>query len=521
VSRGREQLTLEDIAEQSRTKTSTVEKTLLEIGVQAGREQLAVCEALIALNRARRAERSGWEAEAEQWYQEALRRASATADQTAPWLTVLVLAMSGQRDEAAARFEQIQAARSLDMNLLAPLALRVGAYETAHRLFEQIDRDAAPGVKIGWSELSDRAEAALGSGDPRRAFDLGQQGIAQFEAAVARLSRDSDRIASADEVSAASLYQLTARACLAIAGAAAQEQNHGERSVWLARSFEVGEQARSLTWRILMQELTGSGAGAEAQSRRLHAAATERATAYDLLLAAHEGNRLEEIRSCETELAAVEAVLADLEDDVAQRFGPDTAWAPLAPLTAKEAQRLLPPDACLLAYHMVGRDLVRWGVTADVVEASHERFPRHIVEGQVNRLLRACATGDPGDEAVALARVLLDPFDQLLSSHARLIVVPFGPLNALPFHALPFHGQPLGATHVLSYLPAASMLSRTALDDAMIGDGAVVVGDPAFDAQSNPGLRRLPGASLEVTVVGRLHNARHVLVAEEATKSAQ
>src|SRR4029453_258137 len=158
------------------------------------------------------------------------------------------------------------------------------------------------------------------------------------------------------------------------------------------------------------------------------------------------------------------------------------------------------------------------GVSAGSIEASHERFARHVVEGQTSRLLQACSAGDPGDEARELAGVLLDPFKDLFATHQRVIVIPFGPLSAVPFHALPFEDQPLGATHVVSYLPAASLLGQTALDDPLSGYGAVVVGDPAFNPDTNIGLRRLPGAQLEATIVGKQLRARDVLIDTDAVE---
>jgi CHAT domain-containing protein len=514
ISARQAQLTLEDVAEQSKTGTLQVEGDLIGIGVQAVRDQIAVANGLIALNHARRAERAGWQVEAERWYEEALTRID-SEDPKYAWMAVLILGAWGRREEARARFDRIRASGALPLTQLAPLALRAGAHETSDQLFGELPADAT----TGWSDLSDHAEAALGSGDPRRALDFALRGIAQFEAAVARLSRDSDRIAATDDIGAASVYQLAARACLALADAPELRDQPDQRIAWKGRSFEIGEQARSLTLRILMRELADSGASSEPRFRRLHQAATERSTAYDRLLAAHERNDLEEVRRRETQLAAAEAVLAEIESDIGPRRAEPWDAAHVSPqFTVADAQRALPPDGCVIAYHMVGRDFMRWGVSARSIEASHERFPRHIVEGLISRLLQACSAGDPGDEAPDLARVLLDPFKDLLAAHQRVVVIPFGPLSAVPFHALPFGDQPLGATHVLSYLPAASLLGQTALDDPLSGYGAVVVGDPAFNPDTNIGLRRLPGAQLEATIVGKQLRARDVLIDTDAVE---
>jgi CHAT domain-containing protein len=513
ITEQRATLTVEELAAEAQSGTSQAEPAMVGLASQLSGDQVTAARTIAAFHRARRAERGGWDTEAAQWYDEAMRRAE-SGNAGMAWFTVLVLAARGQDDEALKRFESIRASGTLAKHLLASLALRAGAYQIGHALFTELPLSDGSDTEVGWSELSDRAEAELHAGDPRVALALGRQGIARFERAIAGLSRDSDRIAATDDVSAASLYQLTARACLAAAGA--PDQTDTARR---AESFDVVEGARSLTLRILMQELTSSSTRDEARSRQLHSVATERATAYQRLIAAHEHNDPEEIRRREEELAAAEAALADVEIDLPRRqvdFPAAQRWVP--PFSAAEAKRVLPPDACVLAYHVIGRDLMRWVVTADGVDAAHVRFSRHLLEGQVNRLLRACADGDPGVEAGELADVLLDPFDDVLETHRRVVVVSTGALATLPFHALPHRGAPLGATHVVSYLPAASLLMQTPLDDPLSGYGAVVVGDPAFDPASHPTLRRLPGAALEAAVVGQLHRARDVMIDTAATE---
>jgi CHAT domain-containing protein len=87
----------------------------------------------------------------------------------------------------------------------------------------------------------------------------------------------------------------------------------------------------------------------------------------------------------------------------------------------------------------------------------------------------------------------------------RVVVVPYGRLNGLPFHVLPFVGAPLGVTHVISYLPAASLLLETATDAPIRARTALIVGDPAFDPDLHPSLRRLRGAAVEAEALGRTY----------------
>jgi CHAT domain-containing protein len=98
----------------------------------------------------------------------------------------------------------------------------------------------------------------------------------------------------------------------------------------------------------------------------------------------------------------------------------------------------------------------------------------------------------------------------------RLIVVPYGRLHGLPFHVLPFGGRPLGETHVVSYLPAATLLRRAAIDEPLHGARALVVGDPAFDGALHPSLSRLPGAEVEARAVAQTTRVRPLIGADAA-----
>ncbi len=91
-----------------------------------------------------------------------------------------------------------------------------------------------------------------------------------------------------------------------------------------------------------------------------------------------------------------------------------------------------------------------------------------------------------------LTELLLDPVNDAIRDHHRLVVVPSGPLHLLPFHALPFDGAPIGVTRIVSMLPAASVLPfSSGHSHPAIDRGALVVGHPAYAPRR--GLRQLPG----------------------------
>jgi CHAT domain-containing protein len=119
-----------------------------------------------------------------------------------------------------------------------------------------------------------------------------------------------------------------------------------------------------------------------------------------------------------------------------------------------------------------------------------------------------------------LSTLLLEPFADVLRANERVFVTASGALNSLPFHVLPFDGRPLGETHVLSLLPAASLLARSRADQPLARGDVTIVGDPAFDPELRPALPRLPGAAVEARAVARLYEVEEPLVGETATEPA-
>src|SRR5262249_22962443 len=53
-------------------------------------------------------------------------------------------------------------------------------------------------------------------------------------------------------------------------------------------------------------------------------------------------------------------------------------------------------------------------------------------------------------------------------------------------------------------------------DRPLAADGALVVGDPAFDPAAHPTLQRLPGAAVEANVVARIYGTPDVFLAADA-----
>jgi hypothetical protein len=474
---------------------------MLALTAQGVRDEVARTTALAALQRGRLALRAGWTAEADGWFDAALE----TIDAGPPahrWIAVLVYMSSLREEEARACFREVRDSGLVPDDLLASLALRAREYEAAEAL--------APARDVpdpSWSDLADRAELALETGDHAGALAHADDAIGRFEPLVGRLGRDPDRLAACDDVKATSLYLVAARA--ALAGGA------------LARSFELSDRGRSLALATLVRGAAEAAPGDDALRRRWQQAATEWSAAFERLLGAYDGEDDAAGAAAAAVLTRADEALVAVEADVEARDPAALASARRlpAPVALADVQGALPEDGCLLQYHVVGRELLVWGVTRKRIEGARRRLDTAGVEALAGAYWRACSLGAAGAEGEELAALLLDPVAGIAGAARQLVVVPFGALATVPFHALPFGGAPLGHGRTVSFLPAASLLAGRRAGEP-IGDAAAVlsVGDPAFDPAAQPALRRLPGAAAEARAVGGLWGSEDVLVDVDATE---
>ncbi|GEP61303.1 CHAT domain-containing protein [Reyranella soli] len=496
------------------TKGAGLDQKVLELASSVTSDALRRARPLVALMRARQVERLGWDTQAELWYRTALE-CSAKAGPENRWLEILILNAWGRRAEARTVLKTALDERLVEDSILAKLAIQVGDHEAARRLFAIL---ATTREKLGtdWRDDADRAEAAIEGGDGDTALKLVSRAIVDFQGMIDRLPRDADRVAACDDVGAAELYLIASRIHLRLARAAERKRDLDTAAAQRALAFEVSERHRALTLPPVLPasalaDRKGTGAFQQWQQ-----SATEHATAYQRLLAALLLGTAN-VLHCTEVLAGAERALA--ESEAALSPGEQAALLEARraqSVTAKDVQKRLPADACLLEYQVVGRDYVAFAMTASDVIAHEGRIERGTLQGLASRLVRACAAGTPSPEADELAAILLKPFASILAAQQRVLVVPSGALNAVPFHVLPFRGTPLGETHVISYLPAAGLIARGPMDRPLAAGGALVVGDPAFDPAEHPTLQRLPGAEVEANAVARIYDTPDIFLAANA-----
>ena len=207
---------------------------------------------------------------------------------------------------------------------------------------------------------------------------------------------------------------------------------------------EVGADAAVADWR-------GAHASLETASRRLLFAIAA-ATGAETLerLRAERDAAQQAVRSAEESLAAID---------------PDH-WRTVNPaasaVSVDEVAAALPADAVLLQLLVAAGEVLVWVIGPGGVVATHHVRDVWSLAGAASRFRAACADGRSVDaDGQALADVLLGPVADALRSAREIVVVASGPTTGMPFDALPLDGVPLGARHVVRYLPSASLVALT------------------------------------------------------------
>ncbi|WP_282797225.1 CHAT domain-containing protein [Streptomyces sp. CC224B] len=472
--------------------------------------ELPVWKALFA---ARRERAAGLPDEADRHAEEALREADRLGNHYAACSALVELR---RLPEAHTRARRIDAAGLSALQATA-LWLRVGDPEKAATTVQDIGRHG-PEPTDAWELPALHAELRLKLGDLDAAHRAAAQGVDAYERHRARLARDALRSASADSPVVAGLHHTAVLSCLPpepCAGAPA------------ATAFAWAERARS-GFLDAVRALDATGyPGTRAAVRAWLAAGTRWSARYEEGLAeirreaaapgrAARGDareRLARIAAAEAELDAAEATVRRLAPTALTA----TRGADLPDAAAVAAA--LPPDTLLLTYHTCDEDLVAWAVTRDGVRAERRRLWAGEVTATARRFHGGCAHGDSDGPAAAreLATWLLEPFAAELRSHPRVVVVPPPSLSLLPFHVLPWGGDTLGHGHVVSYLPAASLLTRARRwDTPWPRARALLVGDP--DLAPGTGLPPLPGTGVEAASIARLLPGAQLLRGPDASR---
>ncbi|MBJ8341221.1 CHAT domain-containing protein [Antrihabitans sp. YC3-6] len=456
--------------------------------LNSAREMVVMIDVIAQIARGEHAQRTGRADEARAWFARAID--ASLRPGAVPHLLPLALVSAQRLDEAREALDAAHDSGKISDQAAATLYVRAKAFERAHAA---LDRATA------WTEWRDplmRAGIDLERGNVNDAKAAVSAAIAMFEAEARLLLRDPDRLDACDQPDVAKLYATLAMVQLA----------KGD----VDGSFNSAERARSFSFDTLIQVNPVISQWWQRAAAQYSAISN---TIVDQLPTAapdRTAGLFAKLDAADADLAAAErAVDAASPGLLLRRSAPGHLRG------AADIQDMLAEGTLLLEYLAVGDDLLMWAVTRDVLRPIVRELRSNELAVLVRDFQITCTAGRASNTALSL--LLVNPVEDLLRTHNRLVIVPFGALTAVPFHALRLDGLPLMLTHVVSYLPRAEAYRP---DVGVSTARPLIVGDPEFDATLRPDLNRLPGAQVEAAAIGALLEASDILLGAEATKAA-
>ncbi|MEA2692954.1 MAG: hypothetical protein QOJ16_2341, partial [Acidobacteriota bacterium] len=274
-----------------------------------------------------------------------------------------------------------------------------------------------------------------------------------------------------------------------------------------AAALVVGERARSRTLVELLQEAGADvrqGVDPDLRRRQRELAQRLGAKARRRVELA-SSSRGREPADAERELQGLLAAAEEVEAEIRAKSPRYASLTQPRPLDAAEIEALLDPGTLLLEYALGEERSFLWAVEPGSV-TGYELPGRARIEAAARAAygrLRTQQQGGPeADAAVAeLGRLLLGPVaDRLRDGERRLVIVPDGALEYIPFAALPEPGPspdggiggmgglppPLLVRHEVVSLPSASVLAVQRRELAARGAAPLavaVLADPVFSRE--------------------------------------
>jgi CHAT domain-containing protein len=272
------------------------------------------------------------------------------------------------------------------------------------------------------------------------------------------------------------------------------ERRPGEGLDGLALQTSERARARSLL-DILAEASAGIREGVDpvllARERKLQQALNAKAARAARLLAAAERDEARVGRAGD-EIDALAADLRTVQADIRAQSPRYAALTQPRPVGLEDIQRGLLDDGTVLLEYALGAERSRlWVVTRQSID-TFELPARRTLEALARRAAEEAKAPSTtrtgaGPAADELGPVLLGPAARLLRGR-RIVVVPDGALQYVPFAALPrtAGGRPLVLDHEVVTLPSASALAVLRAETAGRAPAPrllAVLADPVFDDQ--------------------------------------
>jgi hypothetical protein len=259
----------------------------------------------------------------------------------------------------------------------------------------------------------------------------------------------------------------------------------GEAGTW--KSFRTAEEVRARSLADQMNPATAAQGSRDTEAEALRNRLTDMQLRLEARLQSPEADAVG-TTDLQREIAEVRARL----DAKLALSRPVALAAGTLPASLTELQQQIPAGALVLAYFVGDRESHAWLVGKD--RLNHAGLPGR---EELQRYIDATADhrpGTPGSRAadLKLSGVLLG--DLLKdASEQRLLVIPDGPLNGVPFAALPLDpaaGQLMLDRFLIGYAPSLSLAMAPPAAERQAARRVAVISDPVYA----PDDRRLPTA---------------------------
>jgi CHAT domain-containing protein len=408
-------------------------------------------------------------------------------DEATQFYREAILAMQAGRNSRSETLTHLEAARFLALRGKLPEA--------------QIHVDAAAsGALAGNFAAAQWRVAFLGGliaekqGQDAEAVQHYAIGIRKLEAIRAGLSETEHRQSFADHEAVTELYQRMVGALTRL-GRRDEAWQYVERGK--ARAFVEGLQGRQFREAIP----PAAAAGLRELEKRMLSLRAQLAPANESILRGagrepavlqNDLNRLEE----QFALARQQAGLSANRSSRATELVPPSIGA---------IQAKLPEDTALLEYFLLSDGLTVFVVTRDSVEQVAWKLDTKVLRGAVLRLRAVLADGNSADVNEIrdqVSEMVWKPVASRVGAVNRLVIVPAGWLNYLPFQALTHAGgTALIDRYSISYLPSASTL-------ALLGEAPAMTSDLFLGALGNvsvEGWAPLPGTLREAEAIAKIY----------------
>jgi CHAT domain-containing protein/Tfp pilus assembly protein PilF len=200
----------------------------------------------------------------------------------------------------------------------------------------------------------------------------------------------------------------------------------------------------------------------------------------------------------------------------------------VSPLTLKQVQRALPPEAQLVEYALTERGLLIWVITSDRSTTTSKPIAparlRQMVSEYLAELYAHRDTTSLNSRAGELYQLLIEPVAGHLDKRRTLVIIPDGVLCAVPFSALYFSGRYLLEDYTVITCPSASVLVRT----LSLGgskrkesfDSLLTLSNPKFNHQLYRGLRPLLRSEQEAERMRQYYPVSFHLSRQQADKQS-